>query len=106
LPNEEHLLDVALVANNWPVLLEDTTEHVDDKFVGEATFALVKEVVERSLEFLEDSRVLDEVRLHFWRDLLVEIELFDYQVEVVQEGLLDVPPDIVVERGLDMEWLV
>ena len=106
LADEEHFLDVALVADHDLVLLEDPAEHVDDELVGEAALALVEEVVEGALELLEDPGILDEVRLHLGRDLLVEVELLDDQVEIVQEGLLDVLPDVVVECGLDVERLV
>jgi hypothetical protein len=81
----------------------DTAEKVDDEFVDEATLAFIKEVVERLLEVLEDARVLYQIRLHLGRDLMIEIELFDDQVEIVQEGLLDVLADVIVQRRLDVE---
>ena len=63
-------------------------------------------MVERALKFLKDSSVLDQVSLHLWSDLLVELELFDDQVEIVEEGLLDILSDIIVKRWLNMERLV
>lgn len=106
LPDEEHLLHVALVADDWPVWRENSTEHIDDQLVGEAALALIEEVVEGTLELLEDPRVLNEVGLHFGSDLLVEVELLNNQVEIVQESLLNVLPNVVVKGWLDVEWLV
>ena len=59
LSNEKHLLHVALVADHSFVLLEDTTEHVDDELVGEAALTFIEEMIERPFKFLEDSRVLN-----------------------------------------------
>ena len=106
MPDEKHLLDVTLVADDDLVLLEDAAEHVDDELVGEAALTLVEEVVEGALELLEDASVLDEVSLHLGSDLLVEVEFLDDQVEIIQEGLLDILPDIVVECGLYVERLI
>ena len=39
-------------------------------------------------------------------DLRVELELLNDQVEVMHEGLLDVLPDVVVQRRLDVVWPV
>lgn len=97
LSDEEHFLDVLAEANDLAALRIDTAEQVDDEFVNEATLALIKEVVERLLEVLEDARILDQIRLHLGRDLMVEVELLDDQVEIVQEGLLDVLADVVVQ---------
>ena len=106
LSNEEHLLDVGLVADHdlaWDV---DPAEHVDDQVVGEASLALLEEVVEGLLEVSEGPGALDEFSLHLGSDLLVELELLDDQVEIVQEGLLDVLSDVVVKGWLDVVWLV
>ena len=77
LSDEVHLLDIALVTNDslsWGV---ESAEHVDDKLIGESSLALIEEVVERFLEFLENSSVLDKLSLHLWSNLLVEHELFN-----------------------------
>ena len=106
LSDEEHLLDVGLVADHdlaWDV---DPAEHVDDQVVGEASLALLEEVVEGLLEVSEGPSALDEFSLHLGSDLLVELELLDDQVEIVQEGLLDVLSDVVVKGWLDVVWLV
>ena len=63
-------------------------------------------MVERLFELLEYSRVLNQISLHFGRDLLVELELFDNQVEVIKESLLNVFSDVVVQSWLDMERLI
>jgi hypothetical protein len=44
--------------------------------------------------------------LHLRSNLLVEIELFNYQIEVVEERLFHVFPDVVVECRLNVERLV
>ena len=106
LSDEVHFLDIALVANHTFTRCRDAAVHLNDEFVGEASLTLFKEVVEGPLKLLEHSSVLDQVRLHLWSDLLVELELLDDQVEVVQEGLLDVFSDVVVQGWLDVEWFV
>jgi hypothetical protein len=106
LTDEEHLFDVGLVTNDGFAGVLDAAEHVDDHLVGKASLALLEEVVEGPFELLEDTGVLDEVSLHLGSDLLVEGELFDDQVEVKEESLLDVLSDVVVKGRLNMEWLV
>ena len=104
--DEVHFLNVALVGDDslsWSV---DSAVHVDDELVGKTSLTLIEEVVEGFLEFLEHSGVLDQVGLHLWGDLLVELEFFNNQVEIVHEGLFDVLPDIIVESWLDVEGLV
>ena len=104
--NEIHLLDITLVADDcfsWGV---DSTVHGDDKLVGESSLAFLEEMVEGSLELLEDSSVLDKVSLHLWGNLLVELELFDDQVEIVQEGLLNILSNVIIQGWLDMERLI
>ena len=59
LPDEVHVLNIRLVGDDLPVLRVDTTEHGDDELVDEASFALLKEVVEGTLKLFEDSSVLD-----------------------------------------------
>ena len=106
LSDEEKLLNITLVADDslsWSI---DSAVHVNDELVGETSLALIEEMVERLLEFLEDSGVLNQVGLHLWCDLLIELEFFNDQVEIVHEGLLDILSDIVVESWLDVEWLV
>lgn len=44
--------------------------------------------------------------MHFWRDLLEELEFFDHQVVVVEEGLVDVLFDIIVQVRLNVKRLV
>lgn len=90
LSDEEHLLHWALVADDCPVLLEDSAEHADDELVDEATLTVVEEVVEAAFELLEHLCILDQVGLHFGRDLLVEWELFNDKIEIVEEGLFNV----------------
>ena len=106
LSDEVHFLHIALVADDGLTRGVKPTEHVDDQLVGEASLALVEEMVERFLELLENSRVLDKLRLHLRGDLLIENELLDNEVEIVHEGLLNILTDVIVQSWLNMEWLV
>ena len=106
LSNKIHLLDVTLVTNNGLTRCVKSTEHVDDELVGESSLTFVEEVIERLLELLENSCVLDQLGLHLWGDLLVENKLLNNQVKIVHEGLLNILSDIVIESWLDVEWLV
>jgi hypothetical protein len=63
-------------------------------------------MVEGFFKLLEHSSVLDQLSLHLWCDLLIEWELFNDQIEIVFESLLNVLSDVVIESWLDMEWLV
>ena len=59
LSNEVHFLDITLVTDNslsWSV---DSAVHSNNQLVSETSLTLLKEMVERSLELLEDSGVLD-----------------------------------------------
>jgi len=59
LSNEVHFLDITLVADNslsWSV---DSAVHSNNQLVSETSLTLLEEMVERSLELLEDSSVLD-----------------------------------------------
>jgi len=96
LSNEVHFLDITLVADNslpWSV---DSAVHSNNQFVSETSLTLLKEMVERSLELLEDSGILDQISLHLWSNLLVELELLNNQVEIVKESLFNVLSDIIV----------
>jgi hypothetical protein len=96
LSNEVHFLDITLVANNslpWSV---DSAVHSNNQLVSETSLTLLKEMVERSLELLEDSGILDQISLHLWSNLLVELELLNNQVEIVKESLFNVLSDIIV----------
>ena len=83
LSDEPHFLHVGSVWNDDSTGVLDSTEHVDDHLIGKAALALLEEMLEGSLELLEDSGVLDKVSLHLWSDLLEEGELFNNKVEIV-----------------------
>lgn len=106
LPDEVHFFDITLVTNDAFAGGGDTAVHLDDELIGEASLALLEEVVEGSLEFFEDTGVLDQVRLHLRGNLLIELELFDNQVEIIEESLLNILSDIVVQGRLDVEGFV
>lgn len=106
LSDEVNLLGVRLVVDDDFSWSEDSAKQVDDHLVRETSLAFFKEVVEGPLKFLEDSCVLDELSLHLRSDLLIERELFDDQVEVIEESLLYINSDVVVKSWLDVKWLV
>jgi len=106
LSDEIHFFNIASVTDDSLAWSIDSAVHTNDKLIGETSFTLLKEMIERFLEFLEDTSVLNQVSLHLWGDLLIELELFDDQVEIIKESLFDVLSDIVVQSWLDMEWLV
>jgi len=106
LPNEIHFLHIALVADHHFTRSRNPAVHLDDQFVGEATLTLLKEVIKRSLELLEDPSVLDKVSLHLGSDLLIELELLDNEIEIIEEGLLNILSNIIIKCWLDVEWLV
>jgi len=106
LSDEIHLLDITLVADDSLTWCVQPTVHAYDQFIGETSFTLIKEMVESLLELSEYSSTLNQISLHFWSHLLVELELFDDQVEVEVEGLLNVLSDVIVESWLNMEWFV
>ena len=102
--NEVDLAELLAIVDNGEIRLVYPREHVDDEFVGEASLAVLEEVFEMILEILEDR--LHDFCLHLWRDLLVEVELLDDQVEVVHEGVVHVLLDVAVQVGRDVVGLV
>ena len=96
LSDEINLLNVTFVADYNSTRGVKSAEHIDDKFICKASLAFIKEMVERFLELLEHSGVLNQVGLHLWGNLLVELELFNDQVEIVEESLFNVLSDIVI----------
>ena len=106
LSDEIHFFDIALVANNTLAWCRDTAIHLNDKFVGKATLTLLEEMIERPLKFFEYSGILNQIGLHLWSDLLVELEFFDDKVEVIEECLLNILSNIIIQRWLNMIWLV
>lgn len=55
---------------------------------------------------MENSSALNQLCLHLRCDLLVKWELFNDEIEIVEEGLLNIFTDITVESGLDVERLI
>jgi len=106
LSDEIHFLNVGLVTDNSLAWSVNSAVHADNKLIGKTSLAFLEEMVEGSLELLEHSGILDEISLHLGGNLLVELELLDNQVEIIEEGLLNVLSDIVIEGGLNMERLV
>jgi hypothetical protein len=106
LSDKVHLLHIALVRDDDLAGSVDSAVHCDDKLIGETSLAFLEEVVEGSFELFEHPGVLNEIGLHFWGNLLIELELFNDKVKIVQESLLNILSDIVVECWLNMERLV
>jgi hypothetical protein len=86
------------------VRLVDTCEHVNDKLVDEPTFAVLKEVAELNLKVFEDC--VHDFSLHLGRDLLIEVEFFDYQVEVMKECILHILLYLAVKVRRDVVGLI
>jgi len=63
-------------------------------------------MIESFLKLSEYSGTLNQVSLHFWSHLLVELEFFNNQVEIEVKGLLNILSDIIVQSWLNMEWFV
>jgi len=96
LSNKKHFLNWAFVTDDHTILLKDPTEHRDDELVCETALTLIKEMIEGAFELLEYSGALNQLCLHLGGDLLVEGELFDDEVEIIEEGLLYVFTDVTV----------
>ena len=104
--DEVHLFDATLVADNGFTGLVNSAVKTDDEFVDESPLTLFEEMVEVSLEPLELSSLGNQLSLHLGCHLLIEGELFDDEVVIVEEGLVDVVFDVVVQIWLNMERLV
>ena len=101
-----HLLDVCLVVNNWHIVQVEPTKHGDDQVISESSLAFVKEMTKRPLKISKSLSALDQFSLHFWSDLLVELELFDYQVKVIHKGIFNVLSNVIIQVRLDMHFAV
>ena len=77
LPDKVHFLYIALVADHTFAWGWDSAVHLDNEFVREATLTFLEKMVEGSLEFFKYTSVLDEICLHFWSNLLIELEFFN-----------------------------
>ena len=101
-----HLLDTALVTDDSFSRLVDPTVQVDNQLVNEPSLAFFKEVTKAFLELLELRCLHDELSLHLGCDLLEELELLNYQVVIVEEGLVDIILNIIIQIRLNMKRLV
>jgi len=61
---------------------------------------------ETPFKLFELGCLCDQLSLHLWSHLLIELEFLNDQVVIIQESLVDVIFDVVVKIRLDMEWLV
>lgn len=84
----------------------DPAIQVDNEFINKSSLTVLKEVIKRPLEVTEVPCVFDQVCLHFGCQLLEEIELFNDQVEVMQESILYKASDVIVKLRVDVEWWV
>ena len=75
--DEIQVFDVRLVGDDSFAVGEKSAEHVNDQLIGEASLALIEEMLEVFLELGECLGHLDEFGLHLWGDLLIEWELFN-----------------------------
>ena len=98
LADEEKLFDLRFVADDDFALGGDSTKQIDNHFVDETSFALIfEEMLEVLLKIFEYFGFGNKVCLHLWSKLLIEGELFDHQVEVVEEGLFNVFSNVIIE---------
>ena len=74
----------------------DSTVKIDDNLVDKSSLTFFEEMVEWFFKLMENSSVLDKFWLHFWCNLLIEVEFFNNQVEIKQKRLFNVFSDIVV----------
>lgn len=77
LPNEVHFFHIALIANHSFARGIQSTVHANDKFIGEPSLALIKEMIKGLLELAEHSCTFNQICLHFWRHLLIELKFLD-----------------------------
>lgn len=77
LADEIHFLDITFVTDYGLAWCVDAAIHVYDQFVGESTLTFLEKVVKTSFKFFEHPSILDQIRLHFGGDLLVELEFLD-----------------------------
>jgi len=103
---EVHLFDATFVADYCLTSLVNPTIKVDNELIDEASFAFLEEVAEAFLELLELRSLHDQLRLHLRCDLLEELKLFNDQIVIIEECLVDVVLNIIIKVWLNMKWLV
>ncbi len=101
---KEHLMKLLLVSHNLLVGWIYPRIHINYQLIGESLVAEVKEMFEFLLKVHEDD--VHDLGLHLGRQLLVELELLDDHVEIIEQGILDVAPYLLVEGWRDVEGLV
>ena len=106
LSNEIHFLDITFVTDDNLTRSIKSTIHIDDKLVGKAPFAFIKEVIKGFFKVTKHSGALYQVSLHLRSHLLIEWEIFNYQVEIKLECLFNILSNIVIKSRLNMERLV
>ena len=82
LPYEKYFLYYAFVWDDCIVLWVNSAKHADDALVCESTLTFIKEMIEVTFEFVEDTGVLNQLSLHLGCYLLEKVELLDNHVEV------------------------
>ena len=73
-----HLFDTTFVADDGLARVLDSAVKADDQFIDKALLTLLKEMVEIFFKFFELVGWKDQLRLHFWRNLLEELEFFNH----------------------------
>jgi hypothetical protein len=102
--DEVELAELLSIRDYSGIRLVYPSKHVYDKFINETTLAVLKEVPELCLEILENCTY--DLCLHFWWDLLVEIEFFNNQIEIVQEGIMNELFNVTIQIRRDIVGLV
>jgi hypothetical protein len=98
------LAEFLSIAHDCQVRLIYSREHIDDQLIDEPSLTVFEEMLEMSLKVLKDR--LHDLSLHLRGDLLIEIELFNNQVEIVHEGIVHVLLDVTVKVRGDIVGLV
>lgn len=94
------MIELLPVLNNREVRFIDAREHVDNQFVNKSSLTVFEEMPIGQLEILKDG--IHYLCLHLRRDLLIEIEFFDYQVEIIKESIMHVGFNVAVEIWRDV----
>ena len=99
-----HLSELFTIVNNIQTRFINSSKHVDNQLIDKASLTILEEMSELPLEIFEYG--IHDLSLHLGRDLLIEVELLDDQVEIMQKGIMHILLDVGIEVGRDVVGLV
>jgi hypothetical protein len=102
--DEIKLAELLSIGDYSGIRLINPSKHVYDELINETALTVLKEVSELCLEVLENCTY--DLCLHFWWDLLIEVEFFNNQIEVVQEGIVNKLLNVAIQIRRDVVRLV